>query len=68
MAFLEKQHILHRDLRAANVLVGDNLEVQVSGFERAIERTEGDLQTPYKANPLDEQYTFQVRCDTIQED
>ncbi len=32
MAYLESERILHRDLRACNVLVGGNLEIKVSDF------------------------------------
>lgn len=32
MSYLEEQHCIHRDLRAANILVGDNNEVKVSDF------------------------------------
>ena len=32
MAYLEAQNFIHRDLRAANILVGDKLEVKVADF------------------------------------
>ena len=32
MVFLENHSFVHRDLRAANVLVGNNLEVKVADF------------------------------------
>ncbi|XP_063409092.1 platelet-derived growth factor receptor alpha-like [Mytilus trossulus] len=33
--YLGKKRILHRDLRAANVLINDNLETKISGFHLA---------------------------------
>ena len=32
MTYLEAQHVIHRDLCAANILVGDKLEVKVANF------------------------------------
>ena len=32
MAFLEAENFVHRDLRAANILVGENNEVKVADF------------------------------------
>ena len=32
MAYLEEHNVIHRNLRTANVLVGDNLEVKVADF------------------------------------
>lgn len=64
MAYLEAQHIIHRNLRAANVLVGDELEVKLSGFERAIVPTQGGLQGPEQTYLADEESMslFHVLC------
>ena len=32
MSYLEQEHCIHRDLRAANILVGENNEVKVADF------------------------------------
>lgn len=32
MAYLEKENFVHRDLRAANILVGENNDVKVADF------------------------------------
>ena len=32
MSYLERVNFVHRDLRAANILVGDNCEVKVADF------------------------------------
>lgn len=32
MKYLEAQNFIHRDLRAANILVGENNEVKVADF------------------------------------
>ena len=36
MAFLEEKHIVHRELKAANVLVSDDAECMLSGFHSAL--------------------------------
>ncbi len=41
MAYLEEKNYVHRDLRAANILVGDNNIVKVADFGLA-RLTEGD--------------------------
>lgn len=42
MAYVEKMNYVHRDLRAANILVGDNLVCKVAdfGLARLIEDNE----------------------------
>ena len=42
MAYLEAQNYIHRDVRAANILVGENNTVKVAdfGLARVIEATE----------------------------
>jgi len=42
MAYLEAQNYIHRDVRAANILVGENSTVKVAdfGLARVIEATE----------------------------
>jgi len=42
MAYLEAQNYIHRDVRAANILVGDHNTVKVAdfGLARLIEATE----------------------------
>ena len=42
MAYLEAQNYIHRDVRAANILVGENNNVKVAdfGLARVIEATE----------------------------
>ena len=35
MAYLEKQNVIHRDLAATNILVGENLICKVANFEMA---------------------------------
>ena len=44
MAYLEAQRVIHRDLRAANILVGHKLEVKVANFglARALTARDGD--------------------------
>lgn len=32
MAYLERENVVHRDLRAANILVGDQNEVKIADF------------------------------------
>ncbi|XP_041359598.1 tyrosine-protein kinase SRK2-like [Gigantopelta aegis] len=43
MAFLELENFVHRDLRAANILVGDNNEVKVADFGLARILQEEDI-------------------------
>lgn len=42
MAFIERMNYIHRDLRAANILVGDNLACKIAdfGLARLIEDNE----------------------------
>ena len=42
MAFIERMNYIHRDLRAANILVGDNLVCKIAdfGLARLIEDNE----------------------------
>lgn len=42
MAFIERMNYIHRDLRAANILVGDNLVYKIAdfGLARLIEDNE----------------------------
>ena len=49
MAYLEGQNYIHRDVRAANILVGENNTVKVAdfGLARLIEDSDIDV---YKAN------------------
>jgi len=44
MAYLEAQNFIHRDVRAANVLVGDHNTVKVAdfGLARVIEKSESE--------------------------
>uniref|UniRef100_A0A5F8GK68 Protein kinase domain-containing protein n=1 Tax=Monodelphis domestica TaxID=13616 RepID=A0A5F8GK68_MONDO len=32
MAYIERMNYIHRDLRVANILVGDNLVCKIAGF------------------------------------
>jgi len=53
MAYLEKQSYIHRDLRAANILVGENNTVKVAdfGLARVITTDPGtETQDVYVAN------------------
>lgn len=63
MAYLEAQRFIHRDLRAANILVGEKLEVKVSdfGLARVIEKSDVDVQDPEQTYLADEQTKFPVR-------
>jgi len=44
MAYLEAQNYIHRDVRAANILVGENNTVKVAdfGLARVIEKSEAE--------------------------
>ena len=44
MSYLEKENFIHRDLRAANILVGDNNSVKVAdfGLARALDHHDND--------------------------
>jgi len=53
MAYLEAQNYIHRDVRAANILVGDNNTVKVAdfGLARVIAASEAsDNDDVYTAN------------------
>jgi len=53
MAYLESQNFIHRDVRAANVLVGDHNTVKVAdfGLARVIEKSETEASDDiYTAN------------------
>ena len=66
MAYLEAHNFIHRDLRAANILVGEKLEVKVAdfGLARAIEeRTAGgEVDGPEQTYLAAEETKFPVRC------
>jgi len=58
MAYLESQNYIHRDVRAANILVGENNTVKVAdfGLARVIEQTEvSDGDDVYTANESESQ-------------
>ena len=65
MAYLEAQNFIHRDLRAANILVGDKLEVKVAdfGLARALVEQNSFSQTtaPYQIYQASEDTKFPVR-------
>lgn len=44
MSYLEKENFIHRDVRAANILVGDNYAVKVAdfGLARALDHGNND--------------------------
>ena len=53
MAYLESQNYIHRDVRAANILVGENNNVKVAdfGLARLIEGAEANnSEDVYTAN------------------
>lgn len=51
MSYLEKENFIHRDLRAANILVGDNNSVKVAdfGLARALDHQDQDDDDVYLA-------------------
>ena len=53
MAYLEEQNVIHRNLRARNIFVGENLKCKVANFEMARLRIRGDA---YEA-PIGENFT-----------
>ena len=65
MAYLESHNFIHRDLRAANILVGDKLEVKVAdfGLARAIEEPTagGETEGPEQTYLATEDTKFPVR-------
>ena len=67
MAYLESQNFIHRDLRAAHILVGDKLEVKVADFRlaRAIEEPTagGEIEAPEQTYLACEDTKFPVRCE-----
>ena len=52
MAYLEAQNYIHRDVRAANILVGENNTAKVAdfGLARLIEGAEVNQEDVYTAN------------------
>jgi len=52
MAYLESQNYIHRDVRAANILVGENNTVKVAdfGLARVIEAKASEADDVYTAN------------------
>lgn len=52
MAYLEAQNYIHRDVRAANILVGENNTAKVAdfGLARLIEGAEVNQDDVYTAN------------------
>ena len=65
MAYLEAQNFIHRDLRAANILVGDKLEVKVADFGLAralVEQTSFNKpDSPYQIYHASKDAKFPVR-------
>ena len=64
MAYLEKQCYIHRDLRAANILVGENNTVKVAdfGLARVINSGEADSSDVYIANEGDDSAVIWRQC------
>ena len=66
MAYLEAHNFIHRDLRAANILVGEKLEVKVAdfGLARAIEEPTagGEVEALEQTYLAAEKNNFPVRC------
>lgn len=52
MAYLEQENYIHRDLRAANILVGENNDVKVAdfGLARLTAKSSDDDENVYEAN------------------
>ncbi|XP_046567898.1 tyrosine-protein kinase FRK-like [Haliotis rubra] len=57
MAFLETQNYIHRDLRAANVLVGEDDDVKVADFGLARVLTDEQIYTMSQSTPLPVKWT-----------
>ena len=62
MAYLEGKNFIHRDLRAANILVGDNNTVKVADFGLARILQDSDV---YDASRGTIPYHTGVPCRTI---
>ena len=73
MAYLESQNYIHRDVRAANILVGENNTVKVAdfGLARVIEAKASEADDVYTANEsewdlCERQLWLHTYCKTLQ--
>ena len=67
MAYLEGKNFIHRDLRAANILVGDNNTVKVADFGLARILHDSDVYDASRGRSLDRFMHFTCRIALIYE-